>query len=223
MKTIKLLVISFVSIIIFNFTSINIIEAEEKISLDVVIKEAKENNPEIKMLQNRYLATKQKIVPAKTLEYPQVGFETGRTEQMYFISQMLPFPGELSLKEKIAFEESEIAIQELNSKIREVVAEVKKSYLNYWLVHRIIEIYQENIEIMKRFLNIAKTQYAVGRVTQIDVLKASTELAEMENMLVMLQQEKISIQAELNALLNRPPDTSLGKPVQPERKEIKYT
>ena len=45
----------------------------------------------------------------------------------------------------------------------------------------------------------------------------------MENMLVMFEQEKASTQAELNALLNRPPDTPLGKPEQPKQKEIKYT
>jgi outer membrane protein TolC len=76
---------------------------------------------------------------------------------------------------------------------------------------------------MKRFLNIANTQYAIGKVTQTDVLKANTELALMENMLVMLEQERVSIQAELNALLNRLPDAPLGKPEQPEQKEIKYT
>jgi outer membrane protein TolC len=76
---------------------------------------------------------------------------------------------------------------------------------------------------MKRFLNIAQTQYAIGKVTQIDILKANTELVEMENMLVTLEQEKTSVQAELNALLNRKPEIPLGKPVQPEQKEIKYT
>ena len=199
------------------------LEAEEKISLDVVIKEAKENNPEIKMLQNKYLATVQKITAVKTWEYPQLGVETNGSEQMYFIYQMLPFPGKLSLRGKVAENESKIIEQELNSKIREVVAMVKKTYWNYWLINKIIEIYHENIDLMKRFLNIANTQYAIGKVTQTDVLKANTELALMENMLVMFEQEKASTQAELNALLNRPPDTPLGKPEKPEKKEIKYT
>ena len=199
------------------------LEAEEKISLDVVIKEAKENNPEIKMLQNKYLATKSRLVGIKTWEYPQLGVETNGSEQMYFIYQMLPFPGKLSLRGKVAENESKIIEQEFNSKIREVVAEVKKTYWNYWLINKTIEIYHENIDLMKRFLNIANTQYAISKVTQTDVLKANTEVALMENMLVMFEQEKASTQAELNALLNRPPDKPLGKPEQPKQKEIKYT
>ncbi len=199
------------------------LEAEEKISLDLVIKESKENNPEIKMLQNKYLATKSRLVGIKTWEYPQLGVETNGSEQMYFIYQMLPFPGKLSLRGKVAENESKITEQELNSKIREVVAMVKKTYWNYWLINKTIEIYHENIDLMKRFLSIANTQYAIGKVTQTDVLKANTEVALMENMLVMFEQEKASTQAELNALLNRPPDTPLGKPEQPKQKEIKYT
>lgn len=216
----KLFLIYWIS---FCITVISFSYAEEKISLDVVIKEAKENNPEIKMLNEKYLATKSQLVKVKTWEYPLVGFETSGTGQMYSISQMIPFPGKLSLRWEIAKYDTEIAQQELNLKIREVVAMVKKSYWGYWLINKIIDIYHENIDIMKRFLNIAKTQYAIGKVTQIDILKASMELAEMENMLVMLEQEKISIQAELNSLLNRSPQTPLGKPEQPEQKEIKYT
>jgi len=213
----------FIACIIILILLFNFCKAEEKISLDVVIKEAKENNPEIKMLQNKYLATVQKITAVKTWEYPQLGVETNGSEQMYFIYQMLPFPGKISLKSKVAEYESKITEQELNSKIIEVVAEVKKTYWNYWLINKTIEIYHENIDLMKRFLNIANTQYAIGKVTQTDVLKANTEVALMENMLVMFEQEKASTQAELNALLNRPPDTFLGKPEQPKQKEIKYT
>lgn len=213
----------FITVIIFLITVVIVCEAEEKITLDQVIKQAKENNPEIKMLQEKYLATKQKIAIVKTLDYPLVGFETSGAEQMYSVSQMLPFPGKLSLKGEVAQNESKIAMQELNSKIIEVVAMVKKIYWDYWLIDKIIEIYHENIDLMKRFLNIANTRYIVGKTTQIDVLKANTEVAKMENMLVMLEQQKISIQAELNRLLNRFSQAPLGKPEQHKHKEIEYT
>ncbi|MFN7182329.1 MAG: hypothetical protein ACK4NF_06605, partial [Planctomycetota bacterium] len=55
-------------VIVFLIFETVVCNAEEKISLDEVIKEAKENNPEIKILQNKYLATKQKITTVKTLE-----------------------------------------------------------------------------------------------------------------------------------------------------------
>jgi len=216
--------LSIVCVIIFETFVINFCKAEEKtITPNEIIQEAKENNPEIKALTQKYLSTKQKIVTAKTLEYPQIGSEITNKKPMYSVSQMFPFPGKLSLKGKVAENESKIAEQELNSKIREVVAQVKKSYWMYWLIDKTIETYQENIELMKRLWNIAKTQYAVGKVTQTDVLKANIELSEIENMLIMLEQERVSTQAELNALLNRTPESPLGKPEMPEQKEVKYT
>lgn len=197
--------------------------SSHSVSLYELIRKVKENNPEIKALKEKYLAARQKITTVQTWEYPQLGFESRGDEKMYSVSQMLPFPGKLSLKGKVTKNESKITEQELNSKIREVVAATKKFYWNYWLINRIIEIYQENIDLMKRFFDIARTQYTSGKVSQTDVLKANTELAEMENMLVILEQEKISVQTELNALLNLKPETPLGPPVQPEIKEIQWT
>jgi outer membrane protein TolC len=213
----------FVIDIILLSIVIPFLTGETQTNIYELIKIAKNNNPEIKMLQERYLATRQRITTVKTWEYPLVGFETSGTEQMYSVSQMLPFPGKLSLRSKVADNESKIAEQELNLKIIEVVTKVKKVYWDYWLINKIIEIYQENIDLMKRFLNIANTKYVIGKTTQIDVLKANTEVAQMENMLIMLEQQKISIQTELNSLLNHPPDTPLGNPEQPKQKEIRHT
>jgi outer membrane protein TolC len=198
-------------------------KAEEIILLESVIKEVKENNPEIKILQNKYLADKQNIAIVKTWEYPQGGFEYSEGEQMYSVSQLLPFPGKLSLKQKIARCESEVSEQELNSKIREIIAITKKFYWSYWMADKMIDIYKENIDLMKGFADAAKTQYTIGKVPQTDLLKANIELAEMEKMLIMLEQEKISVMAELNTLLNQKPGTMLGKPQQPSPKEIEYT
>ncbi len=201
----------------------NFCSAENFITLDFMLEEAKKSNPEIKILQNKYLSSRQKVFQSTTLEYPLVGYETGTIENVFSISQMFPFPGKLSLRKQIAESDSKIIEQELNSKTREILSAVKKSYWEYWLIHKTLEIYQENIDLMKRFLNIAKTQYALGKVTQIDILKANTELSEMERMLIMWEQEKISTQAELNGLLNRPADEPIGSPVQPQQKEVKLT
>lgn len=207
----------------FSFIFTFVAYAEEFISLDTLIKEAKENNPEIQALKQKYLSEKQKISTAKTWEYPQVGVEYEKMEPMFSISQMIPFPGKLALKSEIAENETYMTEQELNSKIIEVISMVKRAFWDYWLIDKVIEIYQENIELMSRFLNIAKTQYAIGKVTQADILKANTELAKMESMLIELEQDKISVQSELNALLNRKPGTPLGRPQEPEDKEVKYT
>ncbi|MBU2567992.1 MAG: TolC family protein [Elusimicrobia bacterium] len=199
---------------------------EESVTLDALLKRARENNPEIKSAYHNYTSRKNNITAARSWEYPQFGYEntrwTDKTEDMFSVSQMFSFPGKLSLKGRVAESYAGIAEQELNSKIIRVASMIKRNFWEYWLIDKTIEVYQENIELMNRFLSIAKSRYATGIVTQADVLKANTELAKMESMLVEIEQERDSIQSELNALVNDRPDTPLGKPVRPVSPDLKY-
>lgn len=195
----------------------------ETVRLEQLVNEAKENNTEIKALTQKFLASKQQPVIAMTWEYPQVGFEKNDREEMFWASQMFPFPGKRSLMGSVARYDSKIAEQELNSKTIEVVGRVKKAYIGYWLTEKTIEIYGENIDLMKGFLNVAKTLYAVGKVTQADILKASIKLSEMEKMLVQLDTvEKRMFQSELNTLVNQPPETPVGRTEKPSWRELNY-
>lgn len=194
--------------------------------LQEVVKEAKENNPEIKAIKEKYLATKTRIIQKKTWEYPQIGLGASRIselETMFSATQMVPYPGKLSLKGEIAEKETKIAEETLRAKEREIIAQVKHQYWMLFFTNKTIEIYKNNIELMKQFAKIAESEYLTGRVTQTDALKATTELAKMLNMLVILEQEKGSAEAMLNALLTRPADQGLGEPKEPKERKLNYT
>ncbi len=195
------------------------------LTLQEVVKEAKENNPEIKALREKYLATKTRIIQTKTWEYPQAGVGLSRisdSEGMFSFTQMIPYPGKLSLRGEIAEKETSIAEENLRAKELEIMAKVKHSYWMLFFVNKTIEIYRNNIELMKQYTKIAETEYTAGKVTQIDPLKANTEIAKMLNLLVILEQEKGSAEAMLNALLNRPPDKELGAPEEPKERKLNY-
>ena len=52
----------------------------------------------------------------------------------------------------------------------------------------------------------------MGEGLQQDVLKAHIEVSKMVDELLMLDQRKRALEAKLNSLLNRPPETPLGEP-----------
>jgi len=189
--------------------------AEEPVTLDSLKEKAKKNNSEIRVSYDRYESHKQRAVEQRILEKTTVGIENSADDNMFFIRQMLPFPGKLSLLGRMAELESESAKEEWRSKLLEVEAELKKSYWKYWLNDTLIVIYIENIDLMKRFVSIAETRYATGKSSQVDLLKAKTELKEMETRLLLLEEEKAVLQAEINKLCSRPSDSPLGKPVTP--------
>ena len=57
-----------------------------------------------------------------------------------------------------------------------------------------------------------RARYSVGEGIQQDVIKAHVEVSKMVDELIMLGQKKRALEAKINILLNRPPETPLGKP-----------
>ncbi len=194
----------------------------EILQLDRFLAEAVDKNPAIISLRHKLASDKHRVYVKQSWDFVLVGVERGETETMFSIEQMLPWPGKLSLKGKIAESERAMTEQELNAEILNVIYRGKKAFWTYWLNDGKRELLDENINTMKRFLSIAKTQYALGKVVMSDVLKANSELSRMESSLIELEQNHYSTVAELNSLINEKPDNPLGKPSGEFSKDIDY-
>ncbi|MEK6560177.1 MAG: TolC family protein, partial [Nitrospirota bacterium] len=57
-------------------------------------------------------------------------------------------------------------------------------------------------------IRIAETKYAIGDVSQQDVIKAQVELTMLLNEVIELEAEKNVVQTEMKSILNRPQDDS---------------
>lgn len=125
---IKKILIIFLAII-FPFNS-GFLYSSESLSLDFLIKEARDNNPEILAAKKRWEASLAWIPQAKSLNNPSVGFSfmkipkgtlkldnTMSQDRVLFISQMFPFFGKLSLKGKIAIAQSQMAASEYKNNL----------------------------------------------------------------------------------------------------------
>jgi len=184
--------------------------------LSDVLEEARNNNQEILAAKKRWEAEKAKIWAVKTWEDPELGVEFwGTNETWYDVSQKVPFPGKKLLKGKAQQHEAGEVEELYKAKEKEILQKVKSAYYSYFLAIRQIEIFEESVSLLKRFSKVAENKYSVNRTGQLDVLKAQVEYFKSLNALVTLRQEKETVEAELNALLNRRPDSSLGKPVEP--------
>lgn len=202
-------------------------EHENTVSLAELIVKAKENNPDILAAKLKWSAVQASVVPSRTWSDPRFGImwekiptdkiSLGDSQmQIYSISQAIPFPGKLSLKGRIFKETANIHEQIYRTIELAVIANLKKAYYEYFYIHKSIEIYQENSDLITHFSKVAEQRYAIGRARQIDVLKAQVELSKIFNMLITLNQDKETIAADINTLLNRPPDAPLGVPIKPE-------
>lgn len=194
------------------------------LSLDSLLEQALSTNPEILAARSEWDAAKARVPQARWWPDPQFGISHEKIPQgsyslrdanmrMFSLSQVIPFPGKLTLKGRLAQREALVAEEEHEAARQLVVAEVKSAYYRLFLVHKSIEIEDERKELLQKFEKIAETKYAVGKASQHDVLRAQVELSLTADKLITLRERELpTAVARLNALLNRLPHSPLGIP-----------
>ena len=194
------------------------------VSLDSLVIEALQNNPQLKSAKQFALAQRQKVNQVTAWEAPQVGIEFFQTpissfpnpikdgmETDYFVQQMFPFPGKLSAMGEAAENNANMFEAQFKALQREIIKNVKTAYYELYLVQKKIEVNEENQDLLRNFIQIAAKQYEVGMGKQPDIIRAQTELSTLINDGINLLKEKTSIEAMLNTLLSRPANLPIGE------------
>ncbi|MCX7139933.1 MAG: TolC family protein, partial [Proteobacteria bacterium] len=185
-------------------------------ALSALVAEALQHNPELRGAAKETEAAGQRIRPAGALEDPMV--EAGllnvpiqplrlnredMTMKMLGVSQKLPYPGKRALREQVAAKEAETIGYGLRETTNRVVRDVRVAYYDLALVEETVRQLQTNRLVLQQFLKIAEGRYAVGQATQVEVLKAQTQLSKMSEELLRMERERPVMEAELLRLLGR--------------------
>lgn len=190
-----------------------------------VLEQAERANPEILAAKKRWEAVRHRVRQAATPDRPRLDLErmyaptsplTTADEKSVAVTQELPFPTTLLLRRGVASKEAAMAEQSYRAKVREVLARARTSFAMLYVAQRSLEIFKENIDLMRRFAKVAESKYAAGHSTQSDALKAQVELTKMLNMNIIFSQEEASAQAMLNALLGRRAAEPTGTAAEPD-------
>ena len=147
----------------------------------------------------------------------------GADEKSFAISQEIPFPSTLYLRGEVAAKEAAMAEQSYQGKVREVLARVRSIYSMLYLSRKSQEIFNENVDLMRRFSKVAESKYAAGHAGQSDALKAQVELTKMLNMGTVIEQDLASAEGMLNAALGRDARAHLGIPAEPDASRLTLT
>ncbi len=205
--------------------------AASPLALADVLEQARQRNPDIQAARSEWQRAEAGIIPAKTWDAPQVGYEAwgfaranvgSAPEKWYDLSQDIPFPGKLRFKGR-AVEHEALRQKELYRAAElDVLAKSKAAYYALMLSQRAVQLVTENVDVMRRFAKIAESKYSVGKASQADALKAQVELMKMLRMLVTIEQESESNRAALNALLDKGPEEPLGLAQEPPLAPLAY-
>lgn len=206
-------------------------------NLSHLVSTALADNPELKASQARWEVFRSRIDQARSLEDPMLMLKIqnglvgsplnfrkdSMTQRVIGVSQQLPFWGKRALKGEVAEKEAESYRWTLEERRLELVRMVKETYYQIYYVDRSLAIVDRNIRIFDDFITLAQTRYAVGQGVQQDVFKAQVERSKMLDMRITLEQQRTSLEASLNALLNRSAGTPVGRIADVEIEPIPMT
>jgi cobalt-zinc-cadmium efflux system outer membrane protein len=194
------------------------------LELEPLITEALGANPGLHALQSRMEAFQARIRPAGALEDPVLKFDasnvplssfdfnsTPMSGKQIMLSQAIPFPGTLRAKTAVAEHTMRASESDLHDREAAVINLVKQSYFMLGFVDRTIDVLERNEDLLRDFVRIAESKYAVGNGLQQDVLKAQVSLSALQAQLIRLRTERSVAASRLNLVLNRPIDQPVGR------------
>ena len=211
----KIWIIFLISIVTFTGHAYS-----EEVTVDLLIKEALTNNPKIQASYNDWKAAEYKVGYVKGLPDPTASYEyfgenvetrIGPQEYKYGVSQKIPFPGKLGLKGKAQAKQANMLEERHEAVKREIIKVVKFLYYDIYWVDKAISITEEEKAILENLEKVAQRKYESNLSSQQDVIKAQVELSKLIDKLLLLKQNRNSLMARMNSILNRPRGTELGK------------
>lgn len=201
--------------------------ADDQLSLDRLVEEAKALNPELKAGEARWQTFISRAQQAGTLDDPMLMFKIQNallrfpldfehdvmTAKVIGISQMLPFFGKRDLARRAADLEAEVSRWSYEERKIELERMLRESWYQLYVIDRSLEIVERNIILLNDLATAAEAFYGVGGGLQQGALRAQLERSKMEGQRIALTQQRQSLAARINTLALRPP--TLAIPIIP--------
>jgi cobalt-zinc-cadmium efflux system outer membrane protein len=197
------------------------------VTLQGVLQEALEKNPELAALRDQVAVARQRPVQERGLappiaevqiwQWPINSFNPADTNMyMFMVGQELPGRGKRDARAAVAGKDIALADADVTIRSWQIVNEIKQAYTALFIARKSTEVHLASVDVLSEIADAARSKYASGRGSQQDALKPVVELSKLHNDVIMHDEEAGLATARLNVLLNRAPETPIG-PLQEPR------
>ncbi|MEQ8692491.1 MAG: TolC family protein, partial [Pseudomonadales bacterium] len=182
-------------------------------------------NPTLSEVQARYQAMSEIPSQRGTLPDPVLGlnamnlptdsFNVGQepmTQTQIGLSQVLPFPGKLSLAKTISEYEALAAGSSVEEVRLKLIRDAKSRWWQLFYLDRTLDVVASNQDLLRQFVQVAKTKYEVGDGLQQDTLLAQLELSKLFDQEIRLQAIRDNQAIQLNVLMDESPELPIVLP-----------
>jgi outer membrane protein TolC len=193
------------------------------VSIQDLVREAEQNNPEIAAAQRGYeaathVAGQASALPDTQLTVQQFAVGSPRPFAGYTnsdfayigfgASQEIPFPGKRSLRGQVANSEAEVRRIQIESVRRGIIAKLKATYFRLAYLQQTLSVLERDDKLLADVQQVVESRYRVGQGNQQEVLKAQLQHTKILQEIAMHHREVGQLQAQMKQLLNRSQDTA---------------
>jgi cobalt-zinc-cadmium efflux system outer membrane protein len=133
-------------------------------------------------------------------------------DQTAMLEQELPLSGKNMSRGRAATAEARAALEDFRRTQLDLVMRARSAYVRLVNNYSQLDVNRRNSELLEQFVQISRSRYEAGTATQADVLIAQTDAAKLLEARADIERQISDAQSALNVLLNRPAQSSLGRP-----------
>jgi outer membrane protein, heavy metal efflux system len=210
---------------ILAFASICASAEAQTISENQAIEIAIADNPGLAEMNARFEALSQipsqvgtfpdPTINLNAMNLPTDSFDRAQepmTQLQLGFSQMIPFPGKLSLKREVAEFNAGVAKHSVGETQLKLIKDVKIKWWQFYYLDHALETVRNNQSLLRQFISVAQTKYETGQGLQQDVLLAQLELSKLLDQEIQVEAIRLHQAISLNTLMDRPPNSPIQLP-----------
>lgn len=194
--------------------------AAQTLSLDNVLSTIKTNNPQLKMYDAEIQSMDAAAKGARSWMAPQVetgffmapynakmwkadGAFPGMGSYMLGVTQMIPNASKLNANENLMKAMSSVESENKNFTLNQLNALAKTYYYEWIIIKKKIKIAQDNLQLLEYMIKSMEIRYQYNMDKLPSYYKAKSQLATLQSMIVMLENDVSQRKYMLNTLMAR--------------------
>ncbi|MDX1383963.1 MAG: TolC family protein [Thermoanaerobaculia bacterium] len=188
--------------------------------LRALVVEALERNPRLRSLEAEARAAAAAAPQAKALPYATLAMtaypappetRVGPQRFMASYSQRLPATGKRGLREQAALQKAAALTAHVEARRLALVTRLRRLTHELGFLDRHEAILHELRQHLLQHEEVARARYATGLGLGQAVIKIQADITGVDNQLLGLEQRRVAIREEINALRDRPPAVPLPR------------
>jgi outer membrane protein, heavy metal efflux system len=187
-----------------------------------LLEEARRKNPAVAAAREQARGDAASVEAASAIDDPMVmvqlwnmPVDLSTVPLMVNLTQTIPLGGKRAAKREEAEAMARASRAGVAARARDVEDEVARAYFDLYLADRTIEVDGEIVRTLETLISAASARIASGRGEEADVLRAESEKLKVESDREAARGRRAAAVAKLVALLDRPPDSDLGRTEDP--------